>query len=97
VLSPNPWPTCANLGSMFEFRHPDLVDRQRCRSDYSEGAEFGVRRSADGLVAALFGLAILSILALGSLAASGASFAPLLAILGALVVLLLLSGLRPDY
>ncbi|HEY7256478.1 MAG TPA: hypothetical protein VH476_07310 [Solirubrobacterales bacterium] len=77
-----------------EFRHPDLIDRPRCRSDYSEGAELGLRRSAEGLIATLFGLVVLSIGALGSLAAEGTSFTPLLAILGALVVLLLLNGLR---
>jgi hypothetical protein len=78
-----------------DFRHPDMIDRPRCRSDYSEGAELGYRRSAEGLIVALFGLVIISILALGSLAAQGASFAPLLAILGTLAVLLVLNGFKP--
>jgi hypothetical protein len=79
-----------------DFRHPDLIDRPRCRSDYSEGAELGSHRSAEGLSAILFALLTFSALALASLAADGASFVPLLAILGALVVLLLLNGLRSD-
>jgi hypothetical protein len=75
------------------FRQPELVDRPRTRSDYSEGAELGIRRSGQGLFATLCVLALASVLALGSLAANGASFAPLLAIVVAFAVLVGLSGL----
>ena len=53
------------------FRHPDQVDRPRCRSDYAEGAELGIRRSGDGLIAILCVLAVVSVLALGSLILMG--------------------------
>ncbi len=76
------------------FRHPDLVDRPRCRSDYADGAELGIRRSSQGLIAILCVLAFVSILALVSLAANGASFVPLLAMIAAFWVLAGLSGLR---
>jgi len=77
------------------FRHPDQVDRPRFRSDYADGAEFGTRRSGEGLFAILGVLAFFSVLALISLAANGASFTPLLVILGGFAVLLLLSGSSP--
>ena len=76
------------------FRHPDQVDRPRCRSDYAEGAELGIRRSGEGLIATLGVLAVVSVLALLSLAASGTSFVPLLVMLAAFVVLAGISGLR---
>lgn len=75
-------------------RHPDLIDRPRTRSDYSEGAELGLSRPAEGLAAVLFALVFLSASALASLAADGASFAPLLAIIATAASLLLLSALR---
>jgi hypothetical protein len=76
------------------FRHPDLIDHPRYRSDFSEGAELGLRRSHEGLAVTLFALVIGSVLALVSLAANGTSFVPLLAILAAFAVLLLLSCIR---
>lgn len=76
------------------FRHPDQVDRPRCRSDYAEGAELGIRRSGEGLIATLCVLAVVSALALLSLAASGTSFVPLLVMLAGFVVLAGISGLR---
>ena len=76
------------------FRHPDQVDRPRLRSDYAEGAELGIRRSGQGLIATLGVLAVVSALALLSLAASGTSFVPLLVMLAAFAVLAVLSGLR---
>jgi hypothetical protein len=76
------------------FRHPDQVDRPRFRSDYAEGAELGIRRFGEGLMAILCGLAFVGVLALASLAASGTSFVPLLVMFAALAVLLGLSGLR---
>lgn len=76
------------------FRHPDQVDRPRCRSDYADGAELGIRRSGEGLLLTLCVLAFISALALVSLAANGTSFVPLLVMITAFGVLVGVSGLR---
>lgn len=76
------------------FRHPDLIDHPRCRSDFSEGAELGLRHPPEGVMTVLFVLRLVSVLAVASLAASGASLIPLGVILGGGFGLLLLCGFR---
>jgi hypothetical protein len=75
------------------FRQPELIDRHRTRSDYADGAELGIRRAGDGLIAALSALLLVSVLALASLAASGTSFVPLLTIFVAFAALVGVSSL----
>lgn len=76
------------------FRHPELADRQRFHSDFSEWAGTGRDRTAEELLGPLVLLALLCVAAVASLAAAGTSLVPLLALLVATALLILIGALR---